>query len=67
MNQLQPDLFSVDQDETILILWNTGANLEQIAVARGTTQVRAAHDVNRVLNKQTIGMDFARFREMSPL
>jgi hypothetical protein len=59
----QPDLFSVDQDETILTMWNAGNNLEQIAAACGTTQVRAAHDVNRVLNKQTLGMDFAKFRE----
>jgi hypothetical protein len=54
------------EDQFILALWNTGANLEQIARACGTTQVRAAHDVNRVLNKQTIGMDFAKFRERLP-
>jgi hypothetical protein len=61
-----PDLFLIDQDETILALWNSGANLEQIAAACGTTQVRAAHDVNRVLNKQTVRMDFAKRRELLP-
>jgi hypothetical protein len=53
-------------DETILALWNAGADLEAIAAACGTSIVRAAHDVNRVLNKQTIGMDFVKFRERLP-
>jgi hypothetical protein len=53
-------------DATILALWNAGADLEAIAAACGTSPVRAAHDVNRVLNKQTAGMDFAKFREALP-
>jgi hypothetical protein len=65
----QADLFPIslgdEIDKIILAMWNAGANLEQIAAACGTTQVRAAHDVNRVLNKRTVGMDFAKFRERS--
>jgi hypothetical protein len=69
---MQIDLFGEDtkmlagHDATILALWNAGADLEAIAVACGTSIVRAAHDVNRVLNKQTVGMDFAKFRERLP-
>jgi hypothetical protein len=53
-------------DAVILALWNAGADLEAIAAACGTSIVRAAHDVNRVLNKQTVRMNFAKFREKSP-
>jgi hypothetical protein len=69
---MQIDLFGEDpkmiagHDATILALWNAGADLEAIAAACGTSIVRAAHDVNRVLNKQTVGMNFAQFRERSP-
>jgi hypothetical protein len=56
-----------DQSEaTLLALWHAGANLDDIAAARGTTVVRAAHDVNKILNKQTVEMDFAKLRERSP-
>jgi hypothetical protein len=58
------DLFLIDQDETILAMWNAGADLEQIAAACGTSPVRAAHDVNRVLNKQTVGMNFAKMTKV---
>jgi hypothetical protein len=57
---------SAPLDATILAMWNAGADLEAIAAACGTSIVRAAHDVNRVLNKQTIGMDFVKFRERLP-
>jgi hypothetical protein len=68
----QPDLFQKDTkmlagyDATILALWLAGADLDKIATACGTTTLRAAFDVNRVLNKQTEGMDFARYRELLP-
>jgi hypothetical protein len=63
----QPDLSTGGHnDATLLALWHSGADLDTIAAACGTTVVRAAHDMNRVLNKQTIGMDFAQFRERMP-
>jgi hypothetical protein len=69
---MQIDLFGEDtkmiagHDAVILALWNAGADLEAIAVACGTTPMRAVHEVNRVLNKQTVGMNFAAFRERLP-
>jgi hypothetical protein len=63
----QRDFFStIPGDAELLALWQAGANLDDIATACGTTVVRAAHDMNRVLNKQTIGMDFAKLRERLP-
>jgi hypothetical protein len=53
-------------DATILALWHSGADLDAIAAATGTTVLRAAHEVNRILNKQTIGMDFAQWRDKPP-
>jgi hypothetical protein len=53
---------SAADDDAILALWRGGANLDDIAAACGTSVVRAAHDVNRVLNKQTVGMDFSKLR-----
>jgi hypothetical protein len=57
---------SAPSDAEILAIWQAGATLDDIAAACGTTVLRAAHDMNRVLNKQTIGMDFAQFRERLP-
>jgi hypothetical protein len=70
MTELRPDVpcdaAPIASEETLLALWHAGGNLDDIAAICGTTPLRAAHDMNRILNKQTIGMDFAQFRERLP-